>query len=152
MTRIVFATLLVVLTASGCARNTDSRTAGFVNGLFNQVDGTYEQQRADLRAANEASAADNERLAARNENLESERAQLARDTRYARKKLSSLRAMIANAKSRHTTSSAQYQAAERHEAELNQLEKDVEAGNRAGDSGRVSAAARNLARLERELE
>lgn len=152
MRTLIIPALMLALVASGCARNTDSRTAGFVNGILNQTDGTYARQREELRTANADAAAENAGLEVRNSALEGERARLARDTEYARGKLSSLRRKLSAAKKRHAASSAQYKAAQQREAQLARLERDVNAGNRAGDANRVSAAARRLAKLEREID
>ena len=150
MNRILIAGLVAAVALSGCARNTDSRSAGFVNGLLNQVDGTYEQQRQDLRKANEASAAQNQTLEERNAALEQERSQLEKDARFARNKLAKLRRQVATEKQRYAVNSAEYQAAARRETELTRVEQSVNESSKTGNSAQMSDALRALSRAERE--
>lgn len=146
--------LLGAFVLTACARSTNPGEAGFIDGLANQTDGTYDrqietkrEQRSGLEEANALLLGENKRLAV----IEQENA---RELGAARGQLSSLQSQVRQLRSAYNANQARYaqelKALNRVERSL-KSEKVVLASATRSDTGAGSASLSRLRKLQQTV-
>ena len=92
---VMVAGLCGVLAAAGCARTEDPAQAGFLSGVANLADGTYNQRVSEREAARDRAQNQANQLAARAAELDGERRQLALQEANAYQRLENLNGQLA---------------------------------------------------------
>ncbi len=144
----VLLSIAILTGLSACQREKDPRKAGFVSGVLNLSDGTYDKRLAEKEKRNQDQKLANAQAEQTNEERLARKQLLEDRLKRARKKVADLESRIKAAQRNAANDSARLAELREAKRQLDIQQAKIDKAEAEGDGNAVAVAMRNVARLE----